>query len=120
MLSDYLSVEVYEYLGIRAYHPVILVISIELRAVDAPVKDGRTLVSTFTLANQLLQFLHEKSTCQFITLVKKIIQPFQSNLVGYPFYQVLVEAIHVDRQAYDIMNVFYNKVDAFRYKDLHL
>ena len=44
MLSDYLSMEIYKYLGVGAHHPLILVTSKEHATVYAPVNNRRALI----------------------------------------------------------------------------
>ena len=59
MLSYDLAVEVNKYFCTRANHPIILLIGVELAAVNAPVKDRITVVVGIILAYQLLQLFHK-------------------------------------------------------------
>ena len=120
MLSNYLSMEVYKYLGIGAHHPLILVTSKEHTTVYAPVNHRRALILTIRRVNESLQLLHEELTGQLVSLVQQIVQSLNGDLIRHSLYQVLVQTVHVNRQPHHVVQVLYDEVYALLHQYPHL
>jgi hypothetical protein len=120
MLSNYLSMEIYKYLGIGTHHPLILVTSKEHATVYAPVNHWRALILAIRRIYECLQLLHEELTGQLVSLVQQIIQSLYGDLISHSLYQVLVQTVHVNWQPHHIMQVLYHEVYALLYQHPHL
>jgi hypothetical protein len=79
MLRNNLTMEVNENLSVCAHHPLVLLGSIQLAAIDTTTEQSATLVLTVSHlivvdrptrgAEQGLKLLHEQLTCELIPFV---------------------------------------------------
>ena len=99
MLCDDGPVEVDEYLGFGAHHPLPLCLSKQGVAVYAPVEHALLILE------HQLELLHEQLALQLVLLVLHAIQVLDLYVLGQLLHEVAVQAVHVYGQPDDLMYV---------------
>ena len=91
--------EVDEDFGFRAHHPLSLRLSKKLITIDAPVQ------CALLVLKQNLKLLHVDLTHQLVLLVLHDIQVVYRYLLGQLLHQSAVQAVHINRQTYYLVNI---------------
>lgn len=52
-----------------------------------------------------LQLLHEELALQFVLLILQVVEIIDLDVLGQLFHEVAIQAVHIDRQPNDLMNV---------------
>ena len=99
MLCDHGPVEVNEYLGLRAHHPLSLCLSKQRIAICASMEHALLVLK------HELELLHEQLALQLVLLVLHVVQVLDLYVLGELLHEVAIQAVHVDWQPNDLVNV---------------